>query len=205
MADKSAGVYDVNKQLHDLLVPVADLHEDPDNARDHDSENSESIAASYARFKQNKPIVCNKDGKVIAGNGQLAAARDILEWTHIACIRFEDEDAAEQMAFAIADNRTAELATWNFPNLAEHLTSLGDNSPELLASTGFSDDSIQKIMKQWGSADSSGGNDDNNNNNGPELGDIEYKIVVDCRTEDEQAELLAKFEEEGLLCRALMS
>lgn len=151
----------VNAQLHSLLVPVTELHLDPKNARDHSERNHKSIAESYKTFGQQKPIVCTKLGKAIAGNGQLAAAIE-LGWTHIACIKFDSEDEARQLAFALADNKTAELASWNFPVLAESLSSL-QNDQALLDATGFAEFEIEPLVSaEWsppsleGDADASG-------------------------------------------------
>lgn len=39
----------------------------------------------------------------------------------------------------------------------------------------------------------------------PQLAGLEYRVVVDCRDEAHQAELLGRFESEGLPCRPLIS
>ena len=39
----------------------------------------------------------------------------------------------------------------------------------------------------------------------PELGDLEYRIIIDCRDEMHQVEMLDRFEKEGVECRALIS
>ncbi len=39
----------------------------------------------------------------------------------------------------------------------------------------------------------------------PQLGALEYRVIVECEDEAQQAELLARFEAEGLTCRALIS
>jgi ParB-like chromosome segregation protein Spo0J len=159
------GSFNVNQQLHNLLVPISSLHEDPDNARAHDERNTRSIAESYSTFGQQKPIICDALGRVIAGNGQLEAARDMLGWTHIACIRFDDEDEAKQMAFALADNKTAELATWNFSNLSETLAQL-QNDQELLDATGFAEFEIEPLLAaDWSptTQDGSSGEGDDGN------------------------------------------
>ncbi|MGE5500508.1 MAG: hypothetical protein ACM3W4_01120, partial [Ignavibacteriales bacterium] len=52
------------------------------------------------------------DGVVIAGNGTLAAMRR-LGWTEALIIRLPWSDAETCRAYAIADNRTAELASWD--------------------------------------------------------------------------------------------
>lgn len=113
----------VNEKLAGILVPLDALREDPQNVRKHSARNIDAIAASYRRFGQQRPIVALADGTVIAGNGQLAAARK-LGWDAIAVVRFTDE--AQARAFAIADNRTAELAEWEYEGLESQLKALGD-------------------------------------------------------------------------------
>ncbi len=54
---------------------VADLMLDPSNVRKHSAENLNAIKASLAKFGQQKPIVADKKGVVVAGNGQLMAAK----------------------------------------------------------------------------------------------------------------------------------
>ncbi len=143
MADKPDGVHKVNPQLWSLLVPISDLHEDPDNANQHDGSSYDAIAESYRKFGQQKPIVCDQNGRVIGGNGQLVAAGSLLGWTHIACVRFDSVEAAEQAAFALADNRSAELSSWNWGVLAETLFNLPEN---LRGATGFQPQEIEAII-----------------------------------------------------------
>jgi hypothetical protein len=38
-----------------------------------------------------------------------------------------------------------------------------------------------------------------------EIGQMEYRIIVECKNEREQTRLLKKFEREGLICKALIS
>lgn len=53
--------------LEPLLRPVAELREDPANARAHDARNIEAIKTSLRTFGQRKPIVV-RGGAVVAGN-----------------------------------------------------------------------------------------------------------------------------------------
>ncbi len=117
-------------------VPVASLKPDPRNARDHGKKNLDAIKSSLKRFGQQKPIVIRADKTVLAGNGTLAAAK-ALGWKEIAAVIFtgNKKDAAE---FAIADNRSAELAEWNFTELNAQLQKsngfdLGFNEKEIAA------------------------------------------------------------------------
>ena len=105
-----------------MLVPIDSLIPDPSNARKHSKKNLAAIKGSLARFGQQKPLVISKDKVVIAGNGTLFAAKE-LGWDKIEVIESK-LTGAEITAFAIADNRTAELAEWDFDVLPGLLKSL---------------------------------------------------------------------------------
>jgi len=128
----------VPKALRALLVQVSELRPDPRNARTHSDRNIEAIVSSYRRFGQQKPIVIARGGIVVAGNGQLAAARR-LGWTHIAAIS-TNLAGADRKAYALADNRTAELAGWDDDMLATLLEELQEEDDTLLEAAGFADD-----------------------------------------------------------------
>ena len=84
---------------------IADLWELPGNPHDGDDR---AVADSLARFGQVKPIAVSADGCVIAGNTTFRAARDLLGWSRIAGVEMTHEEA-EAKAYALADNRTAQL------------------------------------------------------------------------------------------------
>jgi ParB-like chromosome segregation protein Spo0J len=112
-------------------VKINSLKPDPDNARTHDSKNLKAIASSLEKFGQRKPIVVTPDSIVVAGNGTLEAAKS-LGWTQIAIARTPIGWTWDQVkAFALADNRTAELAEWDDKVLADQLLELDANGWEL--------------------------------------------------------------------------
>lgn len=104
-------------------VSIDSLDLDPRNARKHDAKNLKAIADSLEQFGQRKPIVVW--GKtVVAGNGTLAAARS-LGWSEIAVARVPGDWSSDQVkAYALADNRSAELAVWDEQVLASQLLEL---------------------------------------------------------------------------------
>ena len=117
---------------------VADLDYDPENVRRHNVKNLQAIQASLKEFGQRKPIVVNPDGIVIAGNGTLQAAR-LLGWKEIATVEVPADWSREKAkAFAIADNRTAELANWDQEKLTLQLSELREAGYEL-EDLGFSE------------------------------------------------------------------
>lgn len=105
---------------------ISDLSFDPRNARTHSQKNLDAICASLTKFGQRKPIVITTDGFVLAGNGTLEAAKS-LKWDHIAVtVAPSDWDMETARAYALADNRTAELAEWDDTLLAQQLMELHD-------------------------------------------------------------------------------
>jgi len=112
-------------------VAISSLTPDPVNARKHDARNLQAIENSLLKFGQRKPICVTPDSIVVAGNGTLEAAKN-LGWTEIAIARTPMGWSWEQIrAFALADNRTAELAEWDDKVLADQLLELDANGWEL--------------------------------------------------------------------------
>lgn len=136
-AAPGGATHNVNPSLVPLLVPIADLREDPDNANKHNERSVEDIAASFKEFGQQKPLIFKKGGTVVAGNGGLRAARR-LGWTHVAAIQF-DGPSERARAYAIADNRTAEHSERDEEILGRQLRDLAaaweDFRPEMVGYT----------------------------------------------------------------------
>lgn len=106
------------------FVPADSLRLDPNNARKHGRRNLEAIEASLRQFGQRRPLIVMPDMTVIAGNGTLEAIRS-LGWGEVAVTVVPEDWTAEQArAYALADNRTAELADWDEVVLLESLTDL---------------------------------------------------------------------------------
>jgi hypothetical protein len=101
-----------------------ELQPDPKNARKHDKKNLAAIAQSLQKFGQRKPIVITNDGIILAGTGTFEAAQK-LNWETIqVTIAPSDWDEATATAYALADNRTSELAAWDVNILTEQLVEL---------------------------------------------------------------------------------
>ncbi len=119
---------------------IAELSLDPSNVRKHSRRNLDAIKASLRKFGQQKPIVVDAKGIVLAGNGTLTAAQE-LGWTEIQIVRTELE-GVEAIMFAIADNRTAELAEWEEDKLNAVLKSLQDEGVDLV-DVGYSPEDVK--------------------------------------------------------------
>lgn len=130
--------------LEPQMIPIGDLHHDAGNARRHPEKNLRAIRDSLSQFGQRKPLVAQRqdDGTLIvrAGNGTLEAARQ-LGWATVA-VTIVDEDNATAAGFAIADNRTGELAEWDDEALAAMLDGIDEGSRALL---GFDADDMADL------------------------------------------------------------
>ena len=105
-------------------VSIDDIAPDQANVRLHDTANLVAIKASLLRFGQQKPIVIDSNKVIRAGNGTWQAAKE-LGWETIDVVESKLE-RSEMTAYAIADNRTAELATWDQKALDKQLESLDE-------------------------------------------------------------------------------
>jgi site-specific DNA-methyltransferase (adenine-specific) len=106
-------------------VTIESLTLDPNNARKHSKRNLDAIKESLSKFGQRKPIVVH-NGVVIAGNGTLEAAKT-LGWKEIGVsVCPDDWDADTAKAYALADNRSSELAEWDDKILSTQLFDLDD-------------------------------------------------------------------------------
>lgn len=129
-------------------VSIESLTFDPANVRKHGEKNLATIKASLNRFGQQKPIVVDASGVVRAGNGTLAAAK-ALGWKEIRIVR-SSLAGSEATAYAIADNRTAELAEWDDDSLAQTLAALQIEDEELAIATGFDSTDIDSLIGSLG-------------------------------------------------------
>jgi len=171
-------------------LDIKALQADPKNARRHDDTNLKAIKASLSEFGQRKPIVITSKNVVVAGNGTLEAAR-ALGWVVIDAVRVTVDWTASQIkAFAIADNRTAELADWDKDVLSTQLIELKTEGWDI-SLIGFGIDEKEKPEPVETDAD--------------EVAfDSKYEIVIECADEAEQYEMLTKFMEQGLKVRAIV-
>lgn len=118
------------------VVVTAALRPNPRNARKHSSKQISQIAASIKRFGWLVPIVIDETGMILAGHGRWEAANE-LGLREVPVIRAHFLTDEDRRAFAIAENRIAELSNWDEDLLGEELKALFEGGYELEI-TGFS-------------------------------------------------------------------
>jgi len=102
------------------MIAITKLRNYENNPRNND-EAVQPVANSIKEFGFKVPIVITKDNVIIAGHTRLKAAVS-LDLQEVPCIIADDLNDEQIKAFRLADNKTAELATWDFSKLEEELS-----------------------------------------------------------------------------------
>src|ERR1700693_2736844 len=130
-----------------VYQPIDLLKPDPGNPRKHSKKQVGQIARSIRTFGFNVPILVDADLRVIAGHGRLLAARQ-LGLSDVPTISLEHLSPEQAKAFAIADNRLTEIATWDDRLLGEQLHELSElNLDFSLDVTGFDIPDIDLLIE----------------------------------------------------------
>ena len=112
----------------DQLIPYEN------NPRNNDGA-VEAVAASIKNFGFKIPVVIDKDGVVVCGHTRIKSAKR-LGMKKVPCIIADDLTDEQIRAFRLADNKTGELAEWDFERLRDELEALKDID---MSAFGFED------------------------------------------------------------------
>lgn len=116
-------------------LALADLRPDPRNARRRTPRSKALLDHSLSQFGAARSIVIDEEGRILAGNGtvEAAAAAGITkvqvvdaDGDTLIAVRRSDLSPDEKIGLALADNRTADLAEWDVPQLEELATTVPD-------------------------------------------------------------------------------
>lgn len=137
----------VEPDLQVVERPVRELRPYERNARSHPRNQLEKLGASIREFGFLIPILIDGEDRLIAGHARVEAAR-LLGLTTVPTIRIDHLSDTQVRAFRIADNRLAELASWDEHALALELQDLAalelDFSLEI---TGFENAEIDLMIE----------------------------------------------------------
>lgn len=101
---------------------LEELSEYGNNPRNNDNA-VDAVAASIKEFGFKVPIVIDTNGVIIAGHTRAKAAAKLGLQT-VPCIVADDLTEEQIKAFRLADNKTGELAGWDFEKLEAELAEL---------------------------------------------------------------------------------
>lgn len=129
--------------------PIKDIKPYENNPRLNDAA-IDAVAASLREFKFRQPIVVDTEGVIICGHTRYKAALKLgLEKVpvHVA----KDLTPAQIKAYRIADNKSAELAAWNYDLLPIELADLQGMEFDL-GLLGFDEGELAQLLSAGGNA-----------------------------------------------------
>ncbi len=125
-------------RLNVVTMKIADLKAYENNPRKNEKA-VDAVANSINSFGFKVPVIIDKNNVVVAGHTRLMACKK-LGIDEVPCVIADDLTEDQIKAFRIADNKTAELADWDFDKLKEELGSIEIDMEQF----GFTD--LEKIM-----------------------------------------------------------
>lgn len=136
----------------DALLPYAR------NSRNHDKAQVAAIARSMKEVGFTNPLLI-ADGGILAGHGRLMAAKSI-GLSRVPCIDLSHLSEPQRRALVIADNRLAEMASWDLEMLKLETDDLRALGLDLEAETGFAEEDLAKLFEGMVDAEPPGGGGD---------------------------------------------
>jgi len=201
-------------------VRIGDLLPWERNPKSHSTENVAEIARSIVRFGFTAPIIPWRSRKqVVAGHGRLLGAyllyREdpgrklapdqpgeaatkaedglvLVRWMEFA----SDHEAA---AYAIADNRLTEKNPMAVDLVAQLFSEIKEEGSSL-EGLGYGEEELRIMLDP-----NAGEEEEEPADTSQQVGELAYRLIVVCRNEVHQGELLERLEREGLECQPLIS
>lgn len=162
------------------------------NARKIPKSAVDKVALSLREFGWRQPIVVDAAGVIVVGHvRRLGAIQN--GWTEAPVHVAHDLTVAQLKAYRLMDNRAHDEASWDKDLLGTELLDLKGLDAFDLKLTGFDSREITSA-----SAVSTKPAD-------VDAGALQFKVLIECDTEQAQVDLLSRFKTEGLKCRALIS
>lgn len=114
----------MSDRLKIVYKQISELREYGNNPRQND-EAVPYVAQSIREFGFKVPIVIDRNNIIVAGHTRVKACYE-LGITEIPCIIADDLTEEQIRAFRLADNKTAEIAEWDYERLDEELQDILD-------------------------------------------------------------------------------
>ena len=105
----------------------------------------EYVKNSIKEFGFRIPMVLDKNSVIVCGHTRFMAAQE-LGMTEVPCTYAEDLTDEQIKAFRLADNKTAEIAGWDFEMLGEELEGLDMDMSQFGFDLDLSTDSLDDIF-----------------------------------------------------------
>lgn len=179
-------------------LPTAALKPHPRNARVHSPAQVALLAGSLQRYGWTRPVLVDGDAVIIYGHGIVQAAVS-LGLEHVPVVRRTDLTQDEIRRYLIADNKLAELSTWDYEILSTEAADLADPAEDGfgLADVGFTEGELRALLGEGAGAGAPG----------EEIPASKYEeqfgVIVVCQSEADQKRVYEELTAKGLECRVV--
>lgn len=112
------------KNMTIVMKNIAEIKPYENNPRYNESA-IDAVASSIKEFGWKQPLVIDKDNVIVVGHTRWLAAKK-LGLSEIPCLIASDLTDEQIAAYRLVDNKTNELATWDFEKLKTELESISD-------------------------------------------------------------------------------
>lgn len=159
---------------------LSELHLNDRNPRINDNA-VDVVAKSIEKYGFKNPLIVDSNGKIWCGNTRFKASKK-LGLKEVPCIVADDLTEEQIREYALLDNKTNELADWDFDLLGEELAELDLSDFDL----------------DWGINEIN--NDKERIDKSDTLKDV-YEITISCQNENDLENIYNEFIERGYKCK----
>lgn len=167
------------KERKVVYLGLPDIHPYENNPRKNE-EAVEYVANSIREFGFNQPITVDKDHIIVTGHTRYMAAQQ-LGLISVPVIILDDLTEEEAKAYRLADNKTGELAGWDFPLLDTELAGISELDMSIF---GFEMNEEEPFKER---------------EEAPFHESI--SVVIDCENDEEAERIFYELKEGGYNCR----
>jgi hypothetical protein len=173
-------------------MKASELIQDDKNLNKGTKRGRKLVADSLKEYGAGRSVLVDRDGRIIAGNKTVESAQDMpvrvveTDGSELVVVKRTDLslDDAKARLLAIADNRSSELGLdWDIPTLESFRS-------ELPLDKFWSDTELRNMFGEPGEGDD-------------EMPPAGYGVLIENISEQQQLELLERFTQEGLTCKAM--
>lgn len=176
-------------ELQIVYKDINDLQMYENNPRKN-SDAVQYVANSIQNFGFKVPIIIDKNNMIICGHTRYKAARR-LKMAKVPCIMADDLSEDQIRAFRLADNKVAEMSTWDYDRLEQEFMLL-DPLEFDIADFGF-----------FPNYDTDDDEEDDDENEASGSGNQRFIVQIECKSLNEQRETYERLTNMGIECEMI--
>lgn len=177
----------MNEELKIVYMDINDLQMYENNPRKN-SDAVQYVANSIQQFGFKNPIIIDKNNMIVCGHTRYKAARR-LKMAKVPCIMADDLSEDQIRAFRLADNKVAEMATWDYDRLEQEFALL-DPLEFDIADFGF-----------FPNYEPDEDEEEDPEDDIEESKEQSYTLVIDCESKAEQKDTYERLAKMGIIAR----